>query len=323
MKTDFISRLVAATVIVLQASSPLHAQQNDYGGYNIAGDASIAESPYGEARGWPVFSARVSGNFAFCFAEAEPAPGNFVRLGWDGMQWQLAVPLTMRPDWEGTLQIDGKGSGQGYGRGADYVSGTSVPGWTFAWLGEAELDGLRNGSTAILGVGKFDLDFPLAGSAAAILKVQECVNRAGTPGSAANQPASEAMPQTGSLFRNVMHDCYLSTNDNGEISCDMVAGAGSRWELSPEDEGKYTSLYNLKYSCALAMGRGKDDSDQVACYFNGDEQKAAYKFDFRPVGDVFNLFNARRKCGIYGNPTDIVTCLQLEGSMDQQWVAVN
>lgn len=314
-----ILQILAAAAMAVPASSPAHAQQNDYGGFDIVGAAGAEEAFYAETRGWNVFSSRVSGGFASCFAQINLTAGSDLRLGWDKMQWQLAVPLNMRPDWEGTLQIDGKGSGQGYGRGGDHISGTSTPGWTIAWLGEAELDGMRKGNTAILSVGKFDIAFSLAGATAAILKVQECVDRAGEAALPAAEPAGEAAAQTGSLFRNVMHGCYLTTNDNGEISCDANATSGSRWELSPADDGNYSSFYNLKHNCALAMGRDGADSDQLSCYFNGDEQQAAYEFSFNPVGDVFNLVNARRDCGVYGNPTDIVTCLSLEGSSDQQW----
>lgn len=322
MMRSILQILVAATMAI-QASSPVQAQQNVYGGYDIAGAAGAEETFYAETRGWKVFSSRVSGGVGSCFAQINLTAQSDLRLGWDRMQWQLAVPLNMGPDWEGRLQIDGQGSGQGYGRGGDFISGTSTPGWTIAWLGEAELDGLRKGNTAILSVGKFDIQFSLAGATAAILKVQECVDRAGQAAVPATEPASAAELQTGSLFRNVMHDCYLSTNDNGEISCDMVATAGSRWELSPADDGKYSSLYNLKHSCALAMGRDGADSDQLSCYFNGDEQQAAFEFSINPVGGVFNLVNARRDCGVYGNPTEIVTCLSLEGSSDQQWEMIN
>ncbi|NUB43124.1 hypothetical protein GEU84_001905 [Fertoebacter nigrum] len=153
------------------------AQTNGYGGYDIVAFPP-AETFYASARNWHVFSARGPVGFAYCFAEGV-RDGAAYRLGWDGMQWQLAVPITSSPDWQGTLQIDGAGSGQGYLRGGDYSSGTASGGWTIAWLGLAELDGLQKGSVAVLGPGRADFDFSLAGSTAAILKVEECVARQG------------------------------------------------------------------------------------------------------------------------------------------------
>lgn len=163
---------------VAGAGWPVLAEVNSYGGYDIVAFAG-AESFYASARNWNVFSANASTRHAYCFAEAVRSDGTAHRIGYDGAQWQLAVPVTASPDWQGVLQIDGVGAGQGYLRGGQDVSGTAVGGWTIAWLGLAELDGLKQGKTAVLGVGRGDYDFPLTGSTAAILKVEECVARAG------------------------------------------------------------------------------------------------------------------------------------------------
>lgn len=112
-----ILQLLVAAAMAVQAGSPVHAQHNAYGGYDIAGAAGAEEAFYAETRGWKVFSSRVSGGFASCFAQINLTAQSDLRLGWDKMQWQLAVPLDMAPDWEGTLQIDGQGSGQGYAKG--------------------------------------------------------------------------------------------------------------------------------------------------------------------------------------------------------------
>lgn len=183
-------RAVACIAVALTAAPAAFAQQNDYGGYDIVGQPR-SEVRYGDTRGWAVFSAKAGSTFAYCFAQADRGDGSSFRLGWDGMQWQLAVPVTSRPDWSGTLQIDGAGSGQGYKRGGEDISGTATGDWTIAWLGEAELDGIRKGSTAVLGVGRGDFDFSLAGATAATLKVKECVARAGK----AAQPAAAAQPE--------------------------------------------------------------------------------------------------------------------------------
>ena len=181
-------RLVACLPIVLAAPFPVAAQQNSYGGYDIVARPG-EETYYSEARGWRVFTADADGRHAYCFAESIRSDGSAFRIGWDGQQWQLAVPVTANPDWQGTLQIDGSGSGQGYGRGGDDISGTAVRGWTIAWLGLAELDGLRKGNYALLGVGRADYDFSLAGATAATLKVEECVQRGGRTASAPAAPS--------------------------------------------------------------------------------------------------------------------------------------
>ena len=181
-----VHRTMFAACLLAAACPPALAQQNGYGGYDIVALPG-SEAFYAQARNWNVFAAQGPTGLAYCFAEAV-RDGAAYRLGWDGMQWQLAVPLTSRPDWQGTLQIDGAGSGQGYLRGGDSISGTAVGGWTIAWLGMAELDGLRQGRVAVLGPGRADFDMPLAGSTAAILKVEECVTRGGAAASAAPVP---------------------------------------------------------------------------------------------------------------------------------------
>jgi len=182
-------RIVAFTTLAAAAALPALAQTNDYGGYDIVSQPRN-EIFYGDTRGWRVFAARDGATFAYCFADTDQSNGSSHRLGWDGMQWQLAVPLRSQPDWEGTLQIDGAGSGQGYGRGGDFISGTAYGDWSIAWLGEAELDGIRRGNVAVLGVGKHDYDFSLSGATAATLKVQECVERSGLA-----EPAVAAQPE--------------------------------------------------------------------------------------------------------------------------------
>lgn len=184
------SMRIAMCVGMVLAAAPAGAQQNGYGGYDIVGAPPQAEAFYAETRGWQVYAAQFGRDFAYCVAEASRGDGSSVRLGWDGQQWQLAAPINANPDWEGTLQIDGAGSGQGYKSGGDYISGSARDGWAIAWLGMAELDGLKQGSSAVLGVGKFDFDFSLSGATAATLKVEECVNRSGRTN--AVQPVAQA-----------------------------------------------------------------------------------------------------------------------------------
>ncbi|QLQ19698.1 MAG: hypothetical protein HZT43_15250 [Exiguobacterium profundum] len=125
------------------------------------------------------------------------------------------------------------------------------------------------------------------------------MDRAGQAAVPATEPASAAELQTGSLFRNVMHDCYLSITTMAKFPATWLRPQARGGSCRAADDGKYSSFYNLKHSCALAMGRDGADSDQLSCYFNGDEQQAAFEFSINPVGGVFNLVNARRDCGVY------------------------
>lgn len=168
----------------------------EYGGYSIIGNGQM-EQPYGQARGWDVSAAFSGRLFMYCAAVSR-RDGREVRIGvdqampGDGSQWQLVVPVKANKDWQGRLEIDGQDPASG--AGAD-VSGTIFDDWTIAWLNMGQVDALKNGRQAVLGVGKMDYDFRLDGIAAAILKVQECRSRLGVPpaASAAQPPVSQQM----------------------------------------------------------------------------------------------------------------------------------
>lgn len=171
----------------------------EYGGYAIAG-ASRMEQPYGQARNWEVYAAFSGRLFMYCVAEARVGDRS-VRLGvdrsmpGDGRQWQLAVPVRSSTDWQGRLEIDGR---EPAGRAGADVSGTAGGDWTIAWLNMGQVDALRNGQQAVLGVGRADFGFGLEGIAAAITKVDECRQRLGraTPSPASPRPQTQYRPQS-------------------------------------------------------------------------------------------------------------------------------
>lgn len=227
------SRVFACLPIVLAATVASAAQQNEYGGYDIVGAVPGEEYHYSDVRGWRVLVSQAGQQFAYCVAEMERSDGSAFRVGWDGLQWQVAVPIEARPDWQGKLQIDGAGSGQGYLRGGDDISGTAVPGWTIAWLGLAELDGLRKGKTAILGVGKFDYDFALSGMTAATLKVEECVERSGQ--TASDAPSAE---RTATQFGNAGSWIINKIGSSGRVeACEVydTTKPSLRFEIDSEN----------------------------------------------------------------------------------------
>ncbi|WP_439575315.1 ricin-type beta-trefoil lectin domain protein [Phreatobacter sp.] len=170
----------------------------EYGGYAIVGDGQM-EEPYGRARQWQVSAAFSGRLFMYCVAETRIGDST-VRIGvdrampGDGSQWQLAVPVKSNPNWQGRLEIDGS---EPAGRAGADVSGTAVFDWTIAWLNMGQVDALRNGGQAAMGVGRADFAFSLQGIAAAITKVEECRQRLGraTPASAPAAPQVQGRPQ--------------------------------------------------------------------------------------------------------------------------------
>ncbi|MCE7030423.1 DM9 repeat-containing protein [Jiella avicenniae] len=134
--------------------------------YDIGAAPGVRNTHYGSVRGWEIVSGRERGRVRYCYAAVDrDGNGDDVRIGYGSGQWQIAVPVRTRPDWYGQLEIDGRTIG---------ASGTARRGWTFAWIGLPELDAMRAGHTAILSVGKFDVDFSLSGVTAATLMVEEC-----------------------------------------------------------------------------------------------------------------------------------------------------
>lgn len=169
----------------------------EYGGYAIIGSGQF-EEPYGKTRGWEVSVAYSGRLFMYCVA-SNNAGDRTVKIGvdqampGDGRQWQLAVQLASKKDWQGRLEIDGKEPANR--AGAD-VSGTVFGDWTIAWLNMGQLEALRQGKKAVLGVGKSDVDFSLDGMAAAVTKVEECRARNGAalPGAARASGAPQPAP---------------------------------------------------------------------------------------------------------------------------------
>ncbi|PJE26303.1 hypothetical protein PSM7751_04215 [Pseudooceanicola marinus] len=143
---------------------------------------------YGEARGWTVgLGHSPAGAPIYCAATSGP-DWSEMTIGYATSQWQLILPVTSRPDWEGTLTIDGQSTS---------VSGTAVDGWTIVWLAAWDVEALMQGSQLRVQMDNQVYARPLAGSAAAILKVDECAARNGLGGgmfSEAQAPAPTSRP---------------------------------------------------------------------------------------------------------------------------------
>lgn len=170
-----------------QASVPsgLSGGPSEWGGFNIVGSGQSIESVYANVRGWQVLAASYGGNHAYCVATMQQN-GADVRLGTDGGQWQLAVPLPSSPDWYGTLDIDGDVRG---------AAGAAIGNWTVDWLGLDEVDRLAQGSRAIFSNGRLDYDFSLHGSTAVLLKLEECQSSRGIAPTASSPAPSQPSVQ--------------------------------------------------------------------------------------------------------------------------------
>lgn len=156
---------------------------------NIANTKGVQESSYfASVKGWKVIVGTVNGQPAYCAAINNQA-GSELRLGYDGGQWQMAVPYSSgHGEYSGNMDIDGRETG---------TYGESDGNWTFLWLNLGERDVLMNGQQVTIEVGKVSLDYDLTGAAAAVVKVEECVERsitasAAAPGGGSRQPETHS-----------------------------------------------------------------------------------------------------------------------------------
>jgi len=150
--------------------NPIGGGPAQYGGFNVVGKGKSKEYRYAISKNWKIYSALYKDQFAYCVGAYSFPGGGKVRLGYDNTQWQIALPVNNKKNWEGFLQID---------KNVGHATGTAAGNWTIVWLGLPDLDKIRKGSKAKLGYGRADYDFSLNGSAAAIKKIKQCVQRAG------------------------------------------------------------------------------------------------------------------------------------------------
>ena len=166
-------------------SSAAEPASVDPAGSDIASDKAV-ENLYGAAHDWQVGFGRIDGSFAYCYAEMLFDEGP-MRIGYDGGQWQLGLLVRSKAPYEGSIEVDGR---------SFYAAGTANQDWTFVWLDMQMLDAVRNGDELVVELNRQSINRPLKGIAAAITKVDECVQRKGVPpgGKAAAEPASEPTP---------------------------------------------------------------------------------------------------------------------------------
>ncbi len=163
-------RSVVIAAGLVGCAAPALAEQNSYGGYDIAGDPQYEETFYGNTRGWAVVEARDEySRVIYCAAE-RPDGDTIWRIGTDGGQWQVAVVADAPPDWQGNLVIDGQSA---------FAGGTARSGWTIVWLGLQDLASVADGNLMVVEVGRASIAHPLTGTAAVITLIEECVQASG------------------------------------------------------------------------------------------------------------------------------------------------
>lgn len=166
---NILTGCVASGLLISCAAS---AAVNEYGGYDIAGNAGIVERPYAEVRGWNVFVGFDGSRPAYCAAETGIGNDRW-RLGFDGGQWQMAIPYAPSgpiSDWSSDWTLDGD---------TRPISGVAVDGWTIAWLGAPERDRIAQGDYMVVNIGRASVDRQLHGTAAVVTKIEECQQRTG------------------------------------------------------------------------------------------------------------------------------------------------
>ncbi|WP_039019635.1 hypothetical protein [Halocynthiibacter namhaensis] len=255
------------------------AAQNEYGGYDIVDTPGAVEQDYANVRGWTVTANYVDGNFAFCSAWKNV--GNSpVSIGFDNMQWQLAVPIVSRDkEWSGGLEVDGD---------QRYASGSSTANNAIAWLGLSELDRLKRGNQAIVSVGKYDFDFSLAGVTASTLKVSECVQNAGQVPTRTSGNTTQA--QTGNLH-------------TARANCETVFGGVFGCTLTQHSkEGSYREVITVDSDTPdmerYLIKQIDDTQGEVWVEFSDQPQVWNYKGYWEPASHDVNCIEPAANQGL-------------------------
>lgn len=132
-------------------------------------------APYSDpVRGWRIAAGRDDTGFAFCTATRGEGQ-NRVRIGTDGVAWQLAVvDEAMRVPRDGSIRavIDGR---------SWVLEPVRVGNWLIARVPRPMYDQLRLGNTLSVDVGGRVVRRDLGGSLAAMTRVGECLRRRGIP----------------------------------------------------------------------------------------------------------------------------------------------
>lgn len=134
--------------------------------------ADLEMTPYGTARGWDVVAFASGGAFAGCGASIEQ-PSGFLMLQKKSWGWELRLPADRTEGFDGgIITVDG--------RAVDAQFGFTPEGAGEAALSDDLIRAIANGSSLTTQItGAKPVTWSIAGSAAVIGKIDECVTRQG------------------------------------------------------------------------------------------------------------------------------------------------
>lgn len=134
-------------------------------------NAQVEETTYAlDVRGWNVFAASDFNGFAYCFARRSDGQNNY-RLAWDRRSWSLGTNyLHSSSNFNTDLEI---------GNQRYTVQGKNEGDYSVLTLGAGEIAAIKAGSVAYWDIHNATIEMSLRGTTAAILKVEECVQREG------------------------------------------------------------------------------------------------------------------------------------------------
>ncbi len=134
---------------------------------NSTGAAGVQEAFYAETRGWNVYTVAQGARALSCTA-TKTVNGLELRFEANGRFWKVAVPVKSPSNRNGQLVVDHK-TWEMQWSGNDQ--------WTTGRFGQAQRKAIGQGNRMILDIGRASIDFPLSGTEAMFLKLQECVAR--------------------------------------------------------------------------------------------------------------------------------------------------
>ncbi|APH74173.1 hypothetical protein [Aquibium oceanicum] len=155
----------------------------------FAPSATAQETDYAMVKGWRIFSEQggLSGGLV-CYMSKDNGRVE-LRLGTDGGDWLLGMPYYDQEDRTGAWGFDGLE--------AEATFQVIGSGWAYMSVSREMLRNLRNEASVSLELDRGVQSFSLSGSAAAMTKVEECVDNRGRPAGGnrsvqTRQPASPA-----------------------------------------------------------------------------------------------------------------------------------
>lgn len=206
--TSLMRSLALLALLAFAPPAPAQVAQTGDEFFNIANDPEVTrEDTYGETRGWTVHAGFAGSRFAYCAAE-QGGPDGTWRFGYDASpQWQMAFTQRFGGDTAyGNFEVDGRGDG---------ISGWGDGTWVILWLNLGEYSLIGEGSRLVLSLGQIQRSFALHGTAAAALKVKECVeNRGIAPRQTATPaPAGPQMPNPNVAGEDLVGNCRTPYNN--------------------------------------------------------------------------------------------------------------